>query len=381
MDPSTQAAPDYYVWGLPGKPVIVHLHFGVIDRLSAEVMRGFGAIPKRGAEVGGVLLGAIEEGEQTIVRVEDFEAVACDYKRGPSYLFTADDGAAFDDACARWQPDPSRPAYAIGYFRSHTRDGLSLAPEDVGLLEEYFPSPSHIALMVKPFATKVSIASFFFREDGLFQSTAPLEFPFRRRELTGEEAPPRRSMMERTPRRREPRGDVGSEMRNPARNVAPSPEFVEEELADLVPEPPGPPYAYPSPSKSRPRSGWVWIPLSFVFLLLGVVLGFQAALTIGPKAAGSGAANYSLGLTVTREGANLSVKWDGEGPAAKTAQKGVLEIEDGGRPRPPLDLDSAQLRNGSILFTNSSGTVRFRLILYPQPGVTVTQMVEWKSSQ
>src|ERR1700677_5163334 len=112
MDPSTQAVPGYYVWELPGKPIVVHLQLDLIDRLSAEVMRGFGAVPKRGAEVGGVLLGTMEQGAQTIVRVDDFEVVPCEYKRGPSYLFTADDGAAFDAACAHWEPDSATPAYA-----------------------------------------------------------------------------------------------------------------------------------------------------------------------------------------------------------------------------------------------------------------------------
>ena len=176
MDPSIQAAPGYYVWELPEKPVVVHLNLGIIDRLSAEIMRGFGAVPKRGAEVGGLLLGRIEEGEQTIVRVEDFESIACDYKRGPSYLFTADDGAAFDDACVH-------STSAVGYFRSHTREGMSLGPEDIALMEHYFPLSSHMALLVKPFATKVSIASFFFREDGLFPSAPPLEFPAAEREF------------------------------------------------------------------------------------------------------------------------------------------------------------------------------------------------------
>jgi hypothetical protein len=360
MDPSLQAEPGYYIWELPGAPVVVHLRLDVIDRLSAEVMRGFGAVPKRGAEVGGVLLGTVEQGEQTIVRVEDFEVVPCDYKRGPSYLFTADDGAAFEESCTRWEPETSMP-YAVGYFRSHTRDGLSLAPEDIDLMEDYFPSPSHVALVIKPYATKVSVASFFFREDGLFQSSAPLEFPFRRRELIGEEAPPRRSLLERLPRHR----DVGNLVE-------------EEEASEPVLPAPEPAYAYTSPSRSRARSGWVWIPLSFVFLLLGVVLGFQAALTIGPKLAGGGAADFSLGLTVTKEGSNLSVKWDGDARAIKAAQKGALEIEDGGRPRPPVDLDAAQLRNGSILFTNSSGTVRFRLLVYPQSGITLSQTAEWR---
>jgi hypothetical protein len=365
MDPSIQAVPGYYVWEVPGKPVVIHLNLAVIDRLSAEVMRGFGAVPKRGAEVGGLLLGAIEQGAQTIVRVEDFEAVTCDYKRGPSYLFTADDGAAFEDACAQSHPDPTRPTYAVGYFRSHTRDGLSLAPEDIELMDQYFPSPSHIALLIKPFATKVSMASFFFREDGLFPSSAPLEFPFRRRELTGEEAPPRRTMLERQPRRREMRTEQGTD------------ETPEDEMSDTLSAPLSPAYAYTSPSKSRARSGWVWIPLSFVFLLLGVVLGFQAAMTMGPRSGGAGVVDYSLGLTVTKEGTNLSVKWNGDSPAVRAAPKGVLEIEDGGR-RKTVDLDPAQLRNGSILLENSSNTVRFRLIVNPQTSVSVMQMKEWK---
>ena len=359
MDPSIQAASGYYVWELPGKPVVVHLNLIVIDRLSADVMRGFGAVPKRGAEVGGVLLGSVEQGETTIVRVEEFEAVPCDYKRGPSYLFTADDGAAFDDTCVRHRPD------AVGYFRSHTRDGMSLGPEDIELMEQYFPSPSHIALLIKPFATKVSLASFFFREDGLFQSAAPLEFPFRRRELAGEDAPPRRSMLERVPRRREVRDDSVSE---------------EQPLRATLAEEAGPAYAYTSSSKSRARSGWVWIPLSFVFLLLGVVLGFQAALTIGGKSPSGGTLDYSLGLTVTKDGTNLSVKWNREAPAIRAAQKGTLEIEEGGRTK-PVDLDPAQLSNGSILLENSSSTVHFRLIVYPQSRVSVTQTLEWKDSE
>ncbi len=373
MDPSIQAAPGYYIWELPGKPVVVHLHLSVVDRLMAEVMRGFGALPKRGAEVGGVLLGTIEQGEQTVVKVEDYEAVPCDYKRGPSYLFTADDGASFDDACIRAQPDSARENYGVGYFRSHTRDGLSLAPEDIDIMEHYFPSPSHIAMLVKPFATKVSVASFFFREDGLFPSTAPLEFPFRRRELTGEEAPPRRSMLERAPRLRQGR--------SAAKPIAPASGFPEEDEeigagSARMPSP-EPAYAYTSPLKSRARGGWVWLPLSFVFLLLGVVLGFQAALTMSPKA--KGGSEFSLGLTVTREGSNLSVRWDRDAPAIRGAQKGVLEIEDGGFTK-PVELDAAQLRNGSILFTNSTGTVRFRLTVYPQTRVSVIQTMEWTQS-
>jgi len=170
------------------------LHLDVVDRMSAEVMRGFSAVPKRGAEVGGILLGSIEPGEVTIVRVEDFEAVPCSYSRGPSYLFSEEEQTAFEEALARWPGDPLAAATPVGYFRSHTREGMSLAAEDLNLLSHYFRDPAQIALLVKPFATKVSIAGFFVREGGEFPAETPLEFPFRRREITGEPPPPRRTM-------------------------------------------------------------------------------------------------------------------------------------------------------------------------------------------
>src|SRR5580700_6698924 len=109
MITGTQDTAGYYVWEAAGKSVVVCLHLEAIDRMLQEVMRGFGAIPKRGAEVGGVLIGTIEtDGGQTTIRVEDFEPVDCGYTRGPSYLFVDDDRGTFEEAVARWQPDAAR---------------------------------------------------------------------------------------------------------------------------------------------------------------------------------------------------------------------------------------------------------------------------------
>jgi hypothetical protein len=203
MATRTQDVPGYYIWEVRDQPLAVHLHIDVLDRLLAEVMRGFGAVPRRGAEVGGILVGSIERGEQTVVRVEDYEAVPCSYKRGPSYLLTPEDAELFRNAWERWHPDSSHSSYGVGMFRSHTRDGLSLSLEDIQLLDEYFGGPSAIALLIKPFATKASPAGFFFRENGVFQEQTPLEFPFRRWDLlTQETRPERRSRSERPIRER-----------------------------------------------------------------------------------------------------------------------------------------------------------------------------------
>ena len=301
-------------------------------------------MPKRGAEVGGVLLGTIERGNPSIVRIENFESVECRHKHGPSYLLTDDEEEIFDDACERWRPNSSRPVYAVGLFRSQTREGFSLSAEDIQLMDRYLPSATNVVLLVKPFGTKVSTGGFFFRENSAFQSSSPLEFPFRRREVGGEEAPPRRPMIERRP--------------PPDRSIPP---------------PAATPTVTPPPPKSRLRSGWVWIPLSFVFLLLGVLLGFQAALTMNP----AGGQDFSLGLSVLKADDNLSVKWNPQAAAIHNSQHGVLEIEDGTYTK-SLDLDTAQLQNGSILYRNASRTVRFRLIVYPKARVSVVETFEWK---
>lgn len=339
--------PGYFVWEAPGKPVAVHLSLEVVDNLLADVMRGFGAVPKRGAEVGGVLLGAIEsDGSRTVVKVDDVAPVECSYTHGPSYLFNDEEAAAFTDTCQRWRPDTSMPRYAVGYFRSHTRDGLSLALEDVELMDHFFPESDRVALLIRPFATKASMAGFFVREDGVFPEKSPLEFPFRRRDLSGEEPPPRRALTE---RRRE------------------------SEAAAAIAEAPA------AQESGRPRArmaGWMWVPLCFVFLALGVLLGYEAAVTVGGRTAAGAPGGFPLALTVTRDADNLTVRWSREAPAIKNAQRGVLEIEDGGYSK-PVDLDAAHLQNGSIIYRNSSNSVRFRLVVYLNSRLSVTETLDW----
>jgi hypothetical protein len=349
--------PGYYVWEPEGTPVEVHLRLDLVERLAREVLRGFGALPKRGAEVGGILVGSVEPGAPAIVRIEALEPVQCDYKRGPSYLFTADDGAAFEEAWTRLQPAAPGSVYAVGYYRSHTREGMSLGPEDVELMEEYFAEPEHVALLVKPFASKVSAAGFFVRQGSLFPSQTPLEFPLGRRELTGEDPPPRRPLEDR-------RAGMRAE-------AAPAPQ------AEPPPDWDAAATAAPRSSRNRVRAGWVWIPLSFIFLLLGVILGIQSALTMAPKPPAVKPADFGLALAVSRMGENLSVTWTRDAPVIRAASKGQLEIEDGGFSK-TVDLDAANLHSGSLVYRNSSDRVRFRLVVTLGPRLTLAETADWR---
>jgi hypothetical protein len=364
MEPATQAVPGYFVWQVPGQPVVIHLSVEVVDRMSADIMRGFGAVPKRGAEVGGILIGAIQPGDIRTVRIEEFEAVPCTYARGPSYLLTDAERALFKEVCQR------RGAQIVGYYRSHTRDGLALQPEDIQLLDQFLPSAAQLALLVKPFATKPSVAGFFARENGRFPTTTPLEFPFRRWEMTGEEPPRRAPMQEKKRTEREPENPALSapldQSEAPSPASAPYYRIFSAEPAEQPKQPPEEPHL------PKSRMG-MWLVASFVFLLLGVLLGYEASRITAPQ---RGASGFTMSLAVERTGENLTIRWNPEARAVVSAIRGVLEIDDGGETK-RVELDRADLSSGSMVYRNVSNKVRFRLVTYLDAGLSLTEALDW----
>jgi hypothetical protein len=319
--------PGFYVWEVPGKPISIQLSLDVVDRLQQDVMRGFGALPRRGAEVGGILLGSSSiagpASAGRVVRVEDYALVPIQYKRGPSYRLSDDELQAFQAAVRQ-----SRSR--VGYFRSHTRDGVGLSDEDLDLLSNCFPEPETIALLIRPFATKPSVAGFYFKEQGAFQNGAPsLEFPFRRGAL----AP----------------GDTSTPVRTETPPAAP----IEAAAA-----------------RKRPR----WPVLPIILLLIGVLLGYQAALSVrSPRSA------YQLALTVGQSGSDLQLKWDRQSPAIRNAQKGTLTIEDGAYSG-SSPLSAAELQSGSVTsYRPLTKHVHFRLDVFPNPRNTISETIDWIS--
>jgi len=352
------AVPGTYTWEAPGKPQIVRLSLDVVDRMQQDVMRGFGAVPRRGAEVGGVLIGSVvqEESGRPVILIDDYELVPIEYKRGPSYLLSADDLAAFAALVERLRAAGDPAFQPVGFFRSHTRDAVCLGEEDIQLIDQFFPQPDAVVLWIRPFATKVGIAGFLFRENGAFPEGPPApDFPFRRKDLAPGEA-------------------AASGARAARRGEAPAPDVsvMPSEASPGHLEQPRIP-SQPAPSAS-PKS-WYWLPLSFCFLLLGVFLGFLAALNFQPQPPAV-SEYFRVGLAAENSGDDVHVKWDRQAPAIRAAQRGVLTIEDGHYSK-TLDLDSSQLQNGSVVYRRSSNSVHFRLQLFTGPRNTLIETVEW----
>ena len=180
-EPSRASAHPSFLWEVPGKPVVVRIALDLVERLETEVVESFRSLSSRGSEIGGVLFGTVHGSSPFEVAIQDYESVACDYTRGPLYRLSAADLERFEQVLEQRSGTGMRVA---GFFRSHTRKGLSLDADDLAIFNKVFPNMYQVALATKPFATKATLGGIFIREEGSLRIEASYkEFPFRKSEL------------------------------------------------------------------------------------------------------------------------------------------------------------------------------------------------------
>ena len=142
MPSNVSSQSDYYRWEIVGRPIAVKLSMDFVDRLLPEVMRGFGSMPRRGVEMGGLLLGTIDRsGDKPVVIVDDFEPVPCQHSRGTTYLLSDEELVRFQDTASKWAYAEGKQTFGVGYYRSHTREGLGLTDEDLNIYNQILPDP------------------------------------------------------------------------------------------------------------------------------------------------------------------------------------------------------------------------------------------------
>lgn len=402
---------EYYSWTapeLPGGNAEVRLDFDLIDRLLQEVMRGFGAMPRRSLEMGGLLIGWVEqEGDRRVITIEDFEPIPCRHSKGTAWLLTAEEQIRFEETLARWRNAEGRRSYTVGFYRSHTREGMGLTAEDQAMFSRFFPDPSSIVMLVKPFATRSSVGAIFVRDGhgGLRTTSSYREFPFSRKDLGGA------GLALSPPEETAERPGGAPPFREPAPAAFPPPppppaygqpafppfaQFPQEDttprgaqMASATVTPISPitsdqlQFGLPSARKDdvtgkRTKTGWVWIPLSLVFLLFGVVLGFQLAVSVRSQLPAAMRQDpYTLGLSVALAGESLHVRWERTAPAVQGSSRAVLHINDGGNSK-IVQLDGPQLQNGSVIYRKASNDVKFKLEVFARDRVTVAESAEFR---
>lgn len=324
----TAQAEDFYVWRPPGGDRVVYLSLNVVDAVLQDVLRGFGSLPKRGAEVGGLLLGRISG---SAVWIDAHDPIPCGYAHGPSYELKGKDEERLQRAIKQYGDR------VLGLYRSDTRDALTLDGEDLRVLEKHFPSSNSVALLIRPFATKVSRAGFFYRTNGGFHPATPLEFPFSKKLLHKES------------------------------EAAPTPTVV------LEPNEPGPAVETPAAPAQAPARRDVWAAALTLAVALGWSGGYFTARRTAPPPDPS---TYRLGLRVQRTSGQFRVTWDRQAPPLRSSSRGELRVEDQGRVKlVPLQLD--QLRMGEAIYESISARVRFELRVQQTSGAVLSEVTEF----
>jgi hypothetical protein len=373
------------------------MHLDAVDGIVRDVIEGFKTLPRRGLEVGGLLLGRVVPGDRPTVWIERYQRIPCEHRFGPQFVLDEEDRHALESAAV--DISQSGELSVIGLYRSHTRGGFGLEEPDFDLMNRYFADSSDLILLIKPENMVDVWARFFARDDQRAACPVGEEFLFRghavgvisraREEEDPEERTSRtllaseasaasegedRPQEHAEPEVSEPQVPLPSAGEHPRRLV---PDFipapVEQPRAQLreVPPPGAEPWkpsspdlhwGYESPSFADHLKKW-W-PVFAALALVGGLAWFllrPAGQNGGAPAPAALSANVRpLGLYVDPAGDNWRISWNPNATAlhnAKSVQLFVREGDDQNR----IDLSPRDLASGTYQYKPNGNDVTFRL--------------------
>ena len=329
-----------YVWNEPDHSISIHLPLVLVSRLGLEALEAYKSVPKRGLEIGGLLLG---RAEGTALYISDFQPVESEYRWGPSYRLSDSDLKTFEEAIGQ-HPD------AIGMYRTSTQtDALSLEEDHVKLFRRYFAGAGKVYLLVQP---KRGNAVFFVNDGETL--TAGHEFPFRASELSVE---------------------IPETTLKPDR--PPEPKLEPKPVRSLAVLPKAPLPAPPAPPAGRPRTRLVQAAALVFGMLAGAAIyqvlhsASRPSPNVAPlspvatatKGDPKPSAAPHMPLSVQWAGNSVMLYWNPDNTLIRSADKATLFISDGDQQR-ELALDHGDLASGALSYRPRSGEVTFRLRIF-----------------
>lgn len=380
---------EYLHWNPEDSPVSVHMHLDAVDGIVRDVIEGFESLPRRGLEVGGLLLGRVQPGDKTTVRIEQYQRVACEHKFGPQFLLDTADQLELEKSAGAILAGGELSV--VGLYRSHTREGFQLEVADFELIRRYFSDASDLILLIKPESLTRIFARFYVHDSNGGARPAGEAFPFRGRVLIGE---PRRpgiieSTLEEKPEPKPPE----AKPQDPPMPEPPLPEMARERprrlVPDFAPSPGVSPEGEPSHPAEPPAAPLLFAPRERIFDYedepsAGKPILKWAAIVAGLLLAGGGLwwllqpGHHSLpipapvasteparplGLSVEPmgpTGKEWRVSWNPNATAlhdARTVQLFVRDGDDQNR----IDLSASDLASGVYRYQPMGHDVTFRL--------------------
>lgn len=356
---------DYVVWPVEAMGISVLMSLELVDRLSREVLEGYKAIPKRGLEIGGVLLGRVdrEAGAPAALVIEAAEQIPSEHRNGPSYLLSESDLQKLAARMTAGRKAPLNGLEPIGFFRSHTRDGaFSLDIQDVEIMERWFHAPANAFLLIQPADRQRSRATIFLHgHNGMRKDAADVEFAFHRGALEAAGYPVRRiaAAAENKPAAEE------------AHQALVHHQAVQTEIISQPSRTNDTNLGIQGSRISRLKNSIQmlkargakrnWVALAAALTVLTAALALWALLRQHRSEEARLAGRLSL--SVARENGALRLRWNRTAPSVLKAKAATLWIMDGAEQR-RLELDIQQLRTGSITYWPGSVDVNFRMELH-----------------
>jgi TonB family protein len=371
---AVRVAPESFLdWSAPDQPVSVSISLNLVDVLSLEMIEAFKAIPRRGLEIGGLLLGHVDtSGGKPVVVIEDRELLPSEHLHGPSFRLSSLDRDQLTSIALKWGVESNAGFHVVGLFRGDTRPEHKFDEQDVTLAKQLALEGQGVFLMIAPAVGHLGQATIGILKDG---DLVPADsFPFRSASLREGAFPisDRNISPIATERRILPAPTPASSTPNNERGPRPAPPG--RRVLDLGA------YRIRSQSKSwqalwnRSR-GRAWIPLSIgAAILSGVLLA-----TLWRHVSHSGSASPSaaavapapslipIHLNVKREGPEWNLTWNQASELIERADRGAIRIYDGPSSW-ELPLDRNELRTGSIRYLPKSGQVKFQLQIFLSNG-------------
>jgi hypothetical protein len=333
-------------WDAPDGACAVLLGSSLMEELRHRAIQAYLSLPKRGVEIGGLLLGDVRQDGSIAFQIDGSEDIPCEYRFGPKYKLSETDYGRLGERLARHQRDGSEPV--IGLYRSYTGREAALDQTDLELLRNVFPHPRLVSLLLQPISPEKCMARFQFGSDGEVTADRPYE-PF---------------LFEPAQLKVEAQADPKPPEAAPA---APGPT---ERLREPPVESPRPVPILPAPYLARrgqwqegdatraPRKSRIWLPVmlcALAAIAVAAIYGFWT-LERQPRWA-------PMGLDATASGRELLLIWDSAAPVIEQASRGVMSVTDGSA-QSQIPLTAAELRGGKLSYLPSNTNVLFRFLVY-----------------
>jgi len=304
-----------------------------------ECSMAFEKVPRRGLEIGGILLGrSASEENTTTFWIDGFLAVDSEHRLGPSYLLSESDLGHLQH-----QLDVSGDR-CVGIYRSQTRaKQLSVDESDVQLCGQCFQGRPSLFLMLAP---ALGRAAFFIRADGNMECIGEFALPAAGTTLSDDGN-----------RRRHQRPRLAPPRPGLARRESPhDPPTQQGALHDRHPALPA---EVPAPSRY-----WKWRYAAALIAILFFVTGVGGLIpSFAARAGRDLSASRLVALKIQPLGSTLRILWDPSSAALRGANRVVLHVRDGDY-EGDRDLLISEVRSGTTVYQPRSEDVFFRLDVY-----------------